>query len=187
MARWSPAIILTMNRLPEWRHKMTSDAFMKRFWSDMCAAYRDPDLADACLGVQEAFDADVPLLLVLCLADRAGHMIGRDALLVLVEDCQAWRGAAILPLRFARREMKGRFTDPAQLGLRDDIKRLELDAERLQVRRLSEIFPEARRDAESTALTYLAMRGAPAVAAADFIKTFQQAYDAQVLRSIALD
>lgn len=166
---------------------MTSTGFLKRLWQDMCAAYRDPGLARACLDVQERYNADVPLLLVLCLADRAGHAIGRDALVSLVETYNAWREAAILPLRFARREMKGRFTDPAELGLRDDIKRLELEAERLQVTRIAETFPEARRDAESTALTYLAMLGAPAPAASEFIKTFHQAYDAQVLRSMALD
>ncbi|WEK02937.1 MAG: TIGR02444 family protein [Candidatus Devosia phytovorans] len=166
---------------------MTSTGFLKRLWPDMCAAYRDGDLARACLSVQEGYDLDVPLLLVLCLADRAGHLIGREALTKLIEDCDAWRGAAILPLRFARREMKGKFTDPAELGLRDDIKRLELEAERLQVLRLAETFPPARDDAESTALTYLAIRGAPALAATDFIKTFHQAYDAQVLRSMALD
>lgn len=152
----------------------------------MCACYRDEALARACLKVQERHDVDVPLLLALCLADQAGHHIGRDALPALVEVSAAWREAAILPLRFARREMKGRFTAPAEQGLRDDIKRLELEAERLQVLRLAESFPPACEDAGGAALAYLAMRGVSVLDGGEFIHIFNHAHDAEILGHAAL-
>ena len=166
---------------------MSSTDFLKRLWQNMCAAYCDSALAGACLDVQESYDVDVPLLLVLCLADRAGHHIAASDLPALVEDCREWREAAILPLRFARSEMKGKFTAPAQLGLRDDIKRLELEAERLQVQHLAETFTAASPAAGSAALAYLASCGAQPAVASQFVTTFNHAYDAQVLRSVAMD
>jgi uncharacterized protein (TIGR02444 family) len=166
---------------------MTSTAFLKRLWQNMCAVYRDGALARACLEMQERYDADVPLLLVLCLADRAGHHIAASELSALVEDCRQWRDATVLPLRFARQEMKRRFTAPAQLGLRDDIKRLELEAERLQVLRLGDILPPASPAAGSAALAYLALRTTEPAAAEQFQTIFNHAYDEQVLCSLAMD
>lgn len=165
---------------------MAATSFLDRLWPDMCACYRDAALARACLALQEQHDVDVPLLLALCLAERAGHPIGREALPALVEASAAWREAAILPLRSARREMKGRFTGPAELGLRDEIKRLELEAERLHVIRLAQSFPPARDDAGGTALAYLATRGVSAIEGSEFIQIFNHAHDAEILRHAAL-
>lgn len=166
---------------------MTELAFPRRVWADMCAAYRDAALGRACLDVQEKYGADVPLLLVLCIADRLGRGIARDNLEALVLESKDWRDIVILPLRRARNDMKGRFTAPAESGLRDDIKRLELEAERLHVQRLAEAFPPSAGNGESAALMYLAMRGLPATAATQFLKTFNLAYDMQVLPVVALD
>ncbi|KRA97583.1 hypothetical protein ASD83_10705 [Devosia sp. Root685] len=166
---------------------MINLAFLPRVWPDMCAVYRDPGLATACLEVQERFGADVPLLLVLSLADRAGHGIARYDLEALVVDSQSWRETVIEPLRRARQGMKGRFNAPAETGLHDDIKRLELEAERLHVQRLAEAFPPSAANGESTALLYLAMRGLAAPAATEFLKTFTLAYETQVLPALALD
>lgn len=153
----------------------------------MCAAYRDAALGRACLDMQETRGADVPLLLLLCIADRVGHGIGRGDLEALIVESEDWREAVIQPLRGVRRVMKGRFTAPDENGLRDDIKRFELEAERLHVRRLAEALPPPRASSESAALLYLAMRGASATAASEFLKTFNLAYDAQVLPAVALD
>lgn len=166
---------------------MTDLAFLRRVWPDMCAAYRDAALGRACLDMQEKYAADVPLLLLLCIADRAGHGVGRAGLEALIVESEDWRGIVIQPLRHARQAMKGRFTAPSEAGLRDDIKRLELEAERLHVQRLAEAFPPAAADGESTTLLYLAMRGVAATAATEFLKTFNLAYDAQVLPVAVLD
>jgi len=166
---------------------MTDFGFLRRAWPDMCAAYRDAALAQACLDMQESFDADIPLLLVLCLADRAGHGVGRNELEALADASAAWREAVIRPLRLARQAMKGRFGAPAEVALRSEIKRLELEAERLHVQRLTEAFPAAVPGSESAVLCYLGHRGVPVDAAHQFFKTFNLAHDAQVQPAPAAD
>lgn len=165
---------------------MTDLGFLRRIWPDMCAAYRDIALGQACLDLQEKFGADVPLLLLLCIADRVGSGIGPDQLEALIVDSQDWRETVIQPLRRVRQAMRGGFTAAAEIGLRDDIRRLELEAERLHVRRLAEAFPVPGANAQSAAPLYLAMLGAPAEAASEFLETFNLAYDAQVSPAAAL-
>lgn len=154
--------------------------FLDRVWPDMCAAYRDPALGRACLDMQEEYDADVPLLLVLAIADHAGCGIGSSDVETLVSESEDWRDAVIRPLRRVRKAMKGRFTTAEESGLRDDIKRLELEAERLHVRRIAEVFATFCASGEGASLSYLAMRGTPAAAAREFQRTFNLAFDAQV-------
>lgn len=166
---------------------MVEAALLKRLWPDMCAAYRDPDLAKACFGAQEQWQADVPLLLVLSIADRAGLFLSKDALQTLTLASEAWQETTIRPLGKIRQSMKGRFTDPAELGLREDIKRLELEAERLHVHRIAALLPDLEKGSTPSAPLYLALRGAPPSEAATFISIFDQAYEMQVVPAPALD
>lgn len=166
---------------------MVEAALLKRLWPDMCAAYRDPDLARACLRAQEQWQADVPLLLVLCIADRAGLFLNKDGLEALTFASEAWQETTIRPLRKIRQSMKGRFTDPAELGLREDIKRLELEAERLHVHRIVALLPDLEKGSMPSAPHYLALRGASPSEAASFIAKFDQAYETQVMPAPALD
>jgi uncharacterized protein (TIGR02444 family) len=160
---------------------MGKPAFVDRLWPDMCAAYRDADLNRACLALQEAYDVDVPLLLVMCLAERAGHFIATDGLKTLVGEARAWRETVIRPLRQARHGMKEKFQAPAELALRNDIKRLELEAERLHVLRIAEALPPASKDGILPAMACLAMHAVPAEMAGGFMRAFNNAYDAEVL------
>lgn len=166
---------------------MVETALVKRFWPDMCAAYRDADLAKACLGAQERWSADVPLLLVLCIADRAGFSLSKTAVLELTAAAQSWRETTIWPLRRIRQSMKGRFNDPAEVGLRDDIKRLELEAERLHVNRMASWFADLDKGDVPAAQHYLALCGASSVDADAFISIFNHAYNLQVMPAFALD
>lgn len=158
---------------------MTETAFPARAWPAICAAYRDVDLAQACLALQEAFAIDVPLLLVLSLADRAGYGIAPASVKDLASDAAGWRETVIVPLRQARQGMKLRFTAPAEAALRDDIKRLELEAEHQHVLRLIDALPPRTAEAD-TARHYLGASGLTAEAADDFIDTFNAACAAQI-------
>ena len=151
---------------------MRDPDFLSRAWPDMCAAYRAPELAQACLALQDAFAVDVPLLLLLCLADRAGHGIADNGLTVLIASAGSWRETVIVPLRQARRGMKHRFLAKPETTLRDEIKRLELEAERLHVERLAADFPPAATAGQGAALRYLAHCGVTDEAAADFVALF---------------
>lgn len=166
---------------------MSNPGFLQRVWPDMCAAYRDATLGRACLDLQERFNVDVPLLLMLCIADRVGHGIAAENLEALVIESEDWRAAAIEPLRRARQAMKGRFTAPPELALRDEIKRLELEAERLHVQRLAEAFPPSGEGSRMAASQYLALGGVPTDTATQFLQTFDIAYDAEVAPVAALD
>ena len=161
---------------------MANTQFPARVWPDMCAAYRDPALAQACLALQQAFAVDVPLLLVLSLADRAGHGLTPAAVTQLTTSAAVWREAVILPLRQARQAMKLRFTAPAETALRDDIKRAELEAEHLHVLRLTLNLPPATGEAQA-ARHYLKACGLTDDAADEFIETFGAAAKAQLERT----
>ena len=166
---------------------MTYAAFLRRVWPAICAAYRDDGLATACIAMQNRFRADIPFLLVLGIVDRVGHGPGKTELAKLVAASRDWQEAAIAPLRHIRKSMKGRFTAPAEMSLRDDIKRLELEAERLHVQRIAALFPDAGESSERSAHDYLTMCGAPAADAAEFIEIFNVAFDAQVVPAVELD
>jgi uncharacterized protein (TIGR02444 family) len=159
---------------------MNTSAFLDRLWPDICAVYRDEDLGRACLDLQEAYDVDVPLLLAICLAERAGRRIAAADLRQLVDATRAWREATIRPLRQARRAMKGRFQAPAELALRDNVKRLELEAERLHVLRIAGIFPPASANGMLPAMACLAMYAVPSDMAGRFMRTFNDAHMRQI-------
>ncbi|MDB5507103.1 MAG: hypothetical protein JWR75_1741 [Devosia sp.] len=148
----------------------------------MCAAYRDTDLAGACLALQQAFSVDVPLLLVLSLADRASYGLAPDTIAALESGARTWRDTVIVPLRQTRQVMKYRFTAPAEVAFREDIKRAELKAEHLHVLRLAKLVPAPLAAMPSAARHYLAACGLTHAAADDFIETFASAYAAQIER-----
>lgn len=159
---------------------MIQGAFLQNVWPEMCAAYRDGGLADACLALQEQFDSDIPLLLVLCLADRAEIGPDQNALGQLIADADKWRETTIRPLRTIRQSMKGQFGDPAEERLRADVKHLELEAERLHVQRIASSLVGLGASASPSAPQYLLSRGASSSEADAFTRIFNHAYDTQV-------
>jgi uncharacterized protein (TIGR02444 family) len=98
-------------------------------WRSVIATYARPGVAQACLLLQEALGVDVLVLLHLAYAQGRGHgpagpeHVGRaDAAI------RGWRDTVVKPLRAVRRAL-GK-DDPAVRGLRADIQRCELEAER---------------------------------------------------------
>lgn len=145
------------------------------FWSFSLAAYRKPDVAEACLRLQDGAGADVNLLLYLCwvAGARAGALDGAEVG-EAVARTEAWRDCVVGPLRTARRRMKQGIPGmPAESveALRAEVKRIELRSERLQqdlLYRLSgAAMPEAvggaaaRRRAEENIMIYLDLIRSP--------------------------
>ena len=98
-------------------------------WRSVIATYARPGVAQACLLVQESLGVDVLVLLHLAYAQGRGHglvdleHVGRaDAAI------RGWRDTVVKPLRAVRRSLDK--DDPAVRGLRADIQRCELEAER---------------------------------------------------------
>ncbi len=112
------------------------------FWRFSLRFYRRPQVADACIALQEAAGVDVNLLLFLL-----WHAAGRRAFSTAeVEGLERrvgpWRNTTVVPLRALRRALK---TPPALVeagaaeAFRTRIKAVELEAERLQQEAMYEL------------------------------------------------
>ena len=105
------------------------------FWQFSLAFYARPQVADACVQLQDSAGVDVNLLLYLLFIATHKREVGRDDVARLDALVKAWREQAVLPLRTLRRKLKtGVEPLPAAEteSLRSAIKRIELDAEHLE-------------------------------------------------------
>lgn len=113
-----------------------------RHWTFAVKLYSRPGVADCCLALQERLGVDVPLLLfaVFALHDR-GISIDRNGVAALDARVTEWRAEMVVPLRGLRRRLK---TGPKPAAnaetaaLREDIKRAELKAERIELAMLAQ-------------------------------------------------
>ncbi|MEX0922721.1 MAG: TIGR02444 family protein [Rhodovibrionaceae bacterium] len=124
-----------------------------RFWDFSLAAYAKPGVAPACLALQERHGLDVNLLLYCGWSGRRGRRLGREELAALDAKVAAWRSEVVLPLRGVRRWMKTQETAPGEQAqaLREEIKRLELEAERIEQDLLSASAEESAGEASPQA------------------------------------
>lgn len=130
-------------------------------WRDICAIYADPQAADLCLALQDRHGVDVCLLLFLVVADRAGRGPDDDGLAAFIANAQAWRLQVIEPIRVVRKTMKINFVAPPELDFREQVKRLELEAERQHVRRLTEAWQAGGKRQVPSSHIYLDYCGLP--------------------------
>ncbi len=117
---------------------------MSAFWQFSLDFYARPQVADACLALQDSADVDVNVLLYLLFLAAHKRQIVRDDVARIDTIAAEWRAHAVLPLRTLRRKLKTGITplpaadtDP----LRSAVKRLELDAERIEQEALERLAP----------------------------------------------
>jgi uncharacterized protein (TIGR02444 family) len=110
------------------------------FWDFSLSVYGRPDVARACLALQERHGLDVNLLLLCCWAGVRGHALTADELADLAGAVGPWQKEVVVPLRAARRWLKAQTMAPADLAepLRARIKEQELAAERIEQRVLAD-------------------------------------------------
>lgn len=99
-------------------------------WEWVLAAYSRPGVPQATLTLQDAYGQNTSFLL------WAVHAEAKDPALLAraAEAARAWEKTALGPLRETRRALKPAlppFADSAREALREEVKRLELAAERL--------------------------------------------------------
>jgi len=106
------------------------------FWTFSLRLYARPGVAPACLALQDRHDLDVNVLLY-CLwlgAERGVHVSESDT--ARITACVTpWFDAVVRPLRALRVDLKSDphgAPPPLAASLRNDIKRAELDAERVE-------------------------------------------------------
>ena len=98
-------------------------------WEFSLHAYAREGVAESCLALQDEFGMDVNLLLYAAWLATAGRSLSMAHLLALQALVAPWRGRVVSPLRSLRQQWRDY---PAVSAIRDEIKRLELLAERQQ-------------------------------------------------------
>jgi uncharacterized protein (TIGR02444 family) len=105
------------------------------FWRFSLRFYGRPGVSDACIALQDGCGVDVNLLLFLFWLASERQLLAADEVKKLDATIKSWRELTIIPIRDTRRKLKGAktFVDPAkQEALRDKVKAVELEAEKLQ-------------------------------------------------------
>lgn len=109
-------------------------------WEWALEAYARPGVPEACLALQDEHGQNTSLLLWAVHAETADpKLLARAA-----EAARAWDKTALVPLRDVRRALKPAlppFDDHARLAFREEVKALELAAERLLLETLHHLSP----------------------------------------------
>jgi uncharacterized protein (TIGR02444 family) len=113
---------------------------MKRddLWHFAVACYQMPGVEAACLKLQDA-GADVCLLLTGAWLEGRNVACSAERLEVLTQLSADWRADVVAPLRHLRTTWREPAAGDSKLAkLRERVKALELDAERVQLERLAD-------------------------------------------------
>lgn len=145
--------------------------FCAAVWDDMLRLYGAKAMPSLCLHLQDRHGADVPLLLVLVLADHVGLGASSNQARGLIEGARFWRETVVRPLREVRRDLRDRVFTPGDQTFREAVKRLELDAERRHVERLAVAFA-AMSGTDRLAPLYLSQLGLTGTVAEETLSTF---------------
>jgi uncharacterized protein (TIGR02444 family) len=117
------------------------------FWRFSLAFYRVPDVAEACIRLQDEAGVDVNLLLFLLWHAGLERRLSPDDVAAIEARIAPWRDQVVVPLRAIRRAIK---TPPAVIesgtaeAYRTKVKGLELEAERLQQEALYDLAQASR-------------------------------------------
>jgi uncharacterized protein (TIGR02444 family) len=115
-------------------------AFCANVFDVMVRLYSEPGIASWCIEAQTRHAVDVPSLLFFALADSDGHGADDREMQQLLERAGEWRSLFVLPLRHLRLTLRQGRRNTAEIEFYEKIKAAELEAERLQVRRLADDF-----------------------------------------------
>lgn len=116
------------------------------FWTFSLRFYRLEGVAPACLEMQDLKGVDVNVLLFLLFLGHNGRAVLQADVAEIDAAVAGWRAEAVVPLRAVRRFLRAPppTVDAAAAGaLRERIKAVELEAERLQQEALFALRPVA--------------------------------------------
>lgn len=109
---------------------------MQDLWSFAVQLYARPGVESACLQLQDS-GCDVCLVLTGVWLEQRGISCRDDYLQALRDLAQPWQQNVVMPLRQARQQWRTAASQDAELAtLREQLKQLELEAERLLLKRL---------------------------------------------------
>jgi uncharacterized protein (TIGR02444 family) len=105
------------------------------FWRFSLKFYALPEVAPACLVLQDKAGADVNVLLFLLFLAETGRQVTGNDIARLDRTIHTWREGTVEPLRALRRRLKAGIPPISATrseDLRHQIKRAELEAERIE-------------------------------------------------------
>ncbi len=111
---------------------------IKGFWDFSVRTYRTDGVPDACLSLQNDYDADVNMLLYCCWVGAYIGQFDHELFTKASEFSTLWADHVVVPLRSARTWMKRTGCDTetvptdACMQLREEIKSVEFAAEKMQ-------------------------------------------------------
>ncbi|QMV63806.1 TIGR02444 family protein [Pseudomonas berkeleyensis] len=109
---------------------------MQDLWNFAVQLYARPGVESACLQLQDS-GCDVCLVLTGAWLEQRGIPCRDDYLQALRDLAQPWQQNVVMPLRQARQQWRTAASQDAELAtLREQLKQLELEAERLLLKRL---------------------------------------------------
>ena len=118
------------------------------FWEFSLAFYARPEVAHACLALQDRHGADVNLVLLAIWLGRRGHYLSAAAGGRLQRLAHRWQRPVIGPLRRVRRELKRRLSGQtvawpeALVGIRRKLADAEITLEKMEQLLLEEAVGE---------------------------------------------
>jgi uncharacterized protein (TIGR02444 family) len=119
-----------------------TDAAGEAFWRFSLAVYGAPGVAARLVELQDRHGLDVNLALLCAWLGWSGRGRVDMAFIERAERAVAgWRDEIVVPLRAARRALRGRDEPAGAAALREEVKRAELEAERLAQRLLVAVLP----------------------------------------------
>lgn len=124
--------------------RVASDSAHQSLWAWALTAYRAEGVSDACLGLQDLNGQNVPLLLWSAWAATSGRALDEETIEAGCDAARAWDRVAVTPLRAMRRTLKlpvPDIDDAAREALRDQVKAVELAAERHLLAGLGALTP----------------------------------------------
>ncbi|NBB52962.1 TIGR02444 family protein [Rhizobium sp. CRIBSB] len=114
-------------------------------WTWAVSAYGKAGVGEACLTLQDRHDQCVPLLLWAAWCAATGRRPDADTIEAACDTARAWDSTTIAPLRAIRRTLKAPIpdvNDAARLARREQIKSVELAAERDLLAALEGLAPD---------------------------------------------
>ena len=140
------------------------------FWRFSLHFYRQAGVSDACIALQDEYGADVNLFLFLMWLAAGSRQLSEADVKTLDDKVRDWRNLTIIPIRDARRKLKGAPTlvEPGrQEAFRTKVKAIELEAERLQQEALYAVTKSGP----------LGRQAAPSVAARGNVAAYEHVLD----------
>lgn len=105
-------------------------------WDFITRLYARPDVAPACLALQERHDIDVTLMLFCLWHGTVEGSIPDAQMVALAAAARDWRAATVLPIRAARHWLKQR---PEQYSLYTSVLATEIDCEHGELLMLAQL------------------------------------------------